>query len=174
VNNGRFLISKLIYVFKGENYSVKGTVFDPFKTALLLIFLIIKFMTVSFPFFFLTISSVIVPCYLYITTLQKSILDLQDKILFLENMIREQEKIIMYPPIFNLIAFLNDPVVLVIIKVLFFATSCYFISSTIAGTTIFTTGVENTCNFLIGTPSSVVCKMETDTVIRVIIERGAY
>jgi len=131
-------------------------------------------MTISFPFFFLTISSIIVPCYVCITALQKSIFDLRDKIFFLENIIREQEKIIMVPPIFNLITFLNDPLVLLIIKTLLFATSCYFISSTIVGTTVFTTGVENTCNFLIGTPSSVVLKMETDLVIRVIIERGAY
>ena len=140
-------------------------------------------MFIPLHFIILTISSIIFPCYLYVTTLQKSILNLEAKILFLESqiLIKEQEKILIDPQISNLMSYLNDPMTIklvlgCVITLFLCGTSYYFISSTIAGTTAFITGVENTCNFSLGTPdpTCIVFEMETGFVIRVIKENGIY
>ena len=140
-------------------------------------------MFIPLHFFILTISSIIFPCYFYVTTLQKSILNLEAKILFLESqiLIKEQEKILIDPQISNLMSYLNDPMTMklvlgCVITLFLCGTSYYFISSTIAGTTAFITGVENTCNFFLGTPDPIciVFEMETGFVIRVIKENGIY
>jgi len=149
---------------------------------------------IQFASFVITVSSLISSCYFYTSILQKSISELEAKILFLESQLKEQKQalidaqasidaqtLINDTQVFNLIGHLNDPatikLILTLIIIIFLCgTSYYFISSIIASTVTFTTGVQDTCNFFLGTPNPtcIVFKMDTGLVIRVIKEKGIY